>query len=299
MKKILITGGSGLLGVNLAIRLRKKFKVFILTNKKTINIPSTISIDGKAYLNQQKEYLKPDIVINTVALTNIELCEDNPYLAIEANLKYLELLVVLCKKNNSKLVHISTDHLFDGLNSFSSEDSYVNPVNQYAKTKLEAENYVQNEISNALIIRTNFFGWGPSYRNSFSDIIINTLKQKKEIFLFEDAFFSPVSTRRLSEIIVKLFEHDTHGIFNVSSNDRISKLHFGLIMCDYFQLDNSLVSSSNLEHQKHLTKRPKDTSLSNEKVSNFLMFDCGSVANNINDLNYDIKDGIRNEILKL
>lgn len=299
MKKILITGGSGLLGVNLAVRLRHRYEVVILTNKKKIDISSTISVYGKSFLSEKKTFFKPDLVINTVALTNIELCEKNPLLALETNLDYLKPLVLLCKKNNSKLIHISTDHLSDGLTPFAEEYNDLNPINQYAKTKLQAEDYIERQMPDAVIIRTNFFGWGPSYRRSFSDRIINTIKHNREIFLFEDAFFSPVSTRRLSKIIAKLFEYDAQGIFNVSSNDRISKLQFGLKICDYFQLDKMLVIASSFEHQKQLTNRPKDTSLNNEKVSSFLNFDCGSVLNNINDLSYDVKDGIKDEIMKL
>jgi len=299
MKKILITGGSGLLGSNLAIRLCKKYKVSILVNKKKISIPNTLSIDGDLFFKNSYDEFKPDLIINTVALTNIELCEKDPISALEINLNYVKSLISLCNERKCKLLHISTDHLSNGSKPFRKENDILEPLNEYARTKLEADNYIQDRMPTSIIIRTNFFGWGTSYRNSFSDRIIFETTQRRKLFLFENAFFSPVSIRRLCEILIKLYEKNASGIYNVSSNDRISKFNFGLNICNNFKLDKKLIIPSSIEDNKCLVNRPKDTSLNNQKVSNFLKYDCGFVSNNINDLNYDIKDGIRNKLIKL
>ena len=299
MKKILITGGSGLLGSNLALRLRKNYEVLILLNKTKIHIPSTINAKAQSSLDEIFSFFRPDLVINTVAQTNIEICEEDPFLAKEANLNYLKIIVPLCKNNGCKLLHISTDHLSNGLKPFLQEDEDVKPLNVYARTKLEGEKYIQKEMPSALIVRTNFFGWGPKYRNSFSDTIINRIKEKKNISLFEDAFFSPVSMRRLCEVIMLLNSFNAYGIYNVSSNDRISKLQFGLMVCEFFKLDKSFIKISKISENKNLIIRPKDTSLKNKKVSDLLRFNCGLVSENINDLFHDIKDGIKDQIVKL
>ena len=299
MKKILITGGSGLLGSNLALRLRKNYEVLILLNKIKIKIPSTINAKTQSSLDEIFSSFRPDLVINTVALTNIELCEEKPLLAQKINVAFLGRIILLCKKYNSKILHISTDHMSDGLNALVNEEHILHPMNQYAKTKLKAEKTLKLEIPESLIIRTNFFGWGPSYRKSFSDRIINEIKKKREIYLFKDVFFSPVSIRKLCEQIIKLCEINANGVYNVSSNDRISKLQFGLMLCDHFKLDQKLIIPSSIEDQKQLVIRPKDTSLDNKKISDLLKVDCGSVYNNISHLFYDIKDGIKDNIMKL
>ena len=299
MKKILITGGSGLLGSNLALRLRKNYEVLILLNKIKINIPSTINAKAQSSLDEIFSSFRPDLVINTVALTNIELCEEKPLLAQKINVAFLEKVILFCKKYNSKILHISTDHMSDGCNALVNEEHVLHPMNQYAKTKLKAEKTLKLAVPESLIIRTNFFGWGPDYRKSFSDRIINEIKKKKKIYLFKDAFFSPVSIRTLCAQIIKLCEINANGVYNISSNDRISKLQFGLMLCDYFKLDQKLIIPSSIEDQKQLVIRPRDTSLDNKKISDLLKIDCGPVYNNISHLFYDIKDGIKDNIMKL
>ena len=298
MKKVLITGGAGLLGTNLAVRLSSNFDTLILTNKRKINIPLTSSMKSEIFF-KKNNYFKPDLIINTVALTDIEFCEKNPREALETNVNYINFLLNFCNKNQSKFIHISTDHLSNGLTPFIRENDELNPINQYGKTKLLAEKVVNSKISNPIILRTNFFGWGPLYRRSFSDRIIDNVKSKKEIHLFEDAFFSPISIRRLHKIILLLFRDKKSGIFNVSSNNRISKYDFGLQLCEYFNLEKDLIIPCSIENAKKLVPRPKDTSLNNKKITNGIGFDCGSTSNNINDLINDLKDGIKDEIIKL
>ena len=299
MKKILITGGSGLLGTNLAIRLCKSYKVLILLNEKNINIPLTISASAKVSLEKTFSSFKPDLVINTVALTNIEKCEEQPALASKINLNFLKLLTKATKKFSGKIIHISTDHLFDGKVPFVNEKNILCPLNQYAKTKVEAEEFIQNEMPESLILRTNFFGWGPVHRQSFSDQIINSINNQKKIYLFKDAFFNPISLRNLSNLIVNLIENEASGVFHLAANDRVSKLQFGKMLCNYFKLNQKYIVEASIKEKKELVKRPLDTSLENKKIRSLLNFDCGTVLENISHLSLDIKDGLKDNIIKL
>ena len=179
MKKILITGGTGLLGVNLSLRYSNNYKIYTLLNKKIINIPSTLNNIDMKPLEKVFDEFSPNLVINTVAKTNIEMCEEKPLIATEVNFNYSKKIVELCKIYKCKLVHISTDHLSDGSKSFVKENQKVVSLNQYALTKSLAEKYILKEMTSAIVVRINFFGWRPKYRNSFSDKIINERSNSK------------------------------------------------------------------------------------------------------------------------
>ena len=299
MNRILITGGTGLLGSNLALKLRTNYEIYILSNNKKINIPRTKTNTSKQSVDHIFSTFNPNLVINAAAITDIELCEKKPKCAINTHVNFLERIILNCIKYDCKLIHISTDHLSKGTKPMIKEDVDLVPLNHYAKTKLMSEKLIQKEITNYLIIRTNFFGWGPKYRPSFSDRIIINLSENKEIHLFEDVFFSPVSIYNLISVILKLHQSDVSGVFNVSSNDRISKLDFGVLLSEYFKLNQNLIIPSSIDNLNHLTVRPKDTSLDNTKVSKYLNYDCGTVSENIKHLFIDIKNGVKDNIMRL
>jgi len=208
----------------------------------------------------------PDIVIHTAGITNVEECESDTNLAQEVNVDLAKNIAIACNQQSVKLVHISTDHLFLGNQEFSTEESFTNPVNNYAKTKLQGEQQVQENFKDALIIRTNFFGWGTKYRQSFSDIIINKLKDNEQIDLFSDVFFTPILIDELSKRAHQLIDSNVSGIFNIVSNKRISKYEFGVRLANHFNLDAKLINAVSMNDKENLVKRPKDMSLSNFKL---------------------------------
>ena len=165
--KLLIFGGSGLLGLNWAI-VRKELNDTWITYRQH-------ELKGKwfksLYCNAADEnqtikvvkQVRPQIIVNAVALTNVENCEKNPSLAEEINTTAAKNIAYAAHLYDAKLIHISTDHLFSGQNAFSKEFDIAKPLNEYAKTKLMAENVVLDKCPRSLVIRTNFFGWGTSY----------------------------------------------------------------------------------------------------------------------------------------
>ena len=156
MNRILITGGTGLLGSNLALQLRTDYDVYILSNKRKIYLPKTKTNTPKQSVEHIFSSFNPNLVINAAAVTNIELCEKNPKYAVDTHVKFLETIISNCIKYNCKLIHISTDHLSNGTKPMIKEEVDLMPLNYYAKTKLMGEQLIQKEITNYLIIRTNF-----------------------------------------------------------------------------------------------------------------------------------------------
>ena len=211
-----------------------------------------------------------DIVINAAGLTNVDLCEKDKK---KANYSHITILKKTIKNLNKNLfyVHISTDHLFDGKNFFYSEKSVPKPINYYAKTKLESEKIIK-KLKNYLIIRGNFFCWGSSYRKSFSDWIFDSLKKKKNINLFSDIYFNPLYIETFIDLIFKLIIKNKKGIFNLSSNQRISKYFFGIKLAKIFKLKKKFIIKSKIKNFK-MVDRPKNMSLENKKIKKILKID--------------------------
>jgi dTDP-4-dehydrorhamnose reductase len=157
------------------------------------------------------------------------------------------------------------------------------------------EDFIHFNNPNALIIRTNFFGWGTSYRQSFSDFVIDNLRKGNNITLFNDVFYTPILIETLVEIVMELYFKKTTGIFNVVGNDRVSKLEFGLELAKVFGLDIDLIKEGSIKDNKDLVKRPKDLSLSNSKVNRFLMKEIINLSDQIARLH----DSERNKISTL
>jgi UDP-4-amino-4,6-dideoxy-N-acetyl-beta-L-altrosamine transaminase/dTDP-4-dehydrorhamnose reductase len=270
-KKILITGGSGLLAVNWAISIREDFLVTLILHQKQISISGVVtdavSLSSKKECHEIIVKHKPDVVIHTAGLTDIEKCEENFALAKELNVELAKNVSKACKQNGVKLVHISTDHLFEGSKKFVTEDEVTNPLNIYAKTKLQAEEEVVENSKDAIIVRTNFFGWGTTYRQSFSDLIISKLRSNESVELFSDVFFNPILIDELAKKTHHLIDINASGIFNIVSDERISKYQFGVKLALIFNLDRCLIKPISIDDKTNLVKRPKDMSLSNYKYS--------------------------------
>jgi dTDP-4-dehydrorhamnose reductase len=300
---ILITGGSGLLALNWALTIREKFNVTLGLHDRKINLKGTRSIlldlDSKEALIQALEALEPQLVIHAAGLTSIEQCEANPTLAKYINVDLTKNLVMVCAKLNIPMVYISTDHLFSGNESLVQEDYQVSPVNVYAKTKAEAEACVLDSDAKALIIRTNFYGWGTSYRESFSDMVINHLRVGKKISLFKDIYYTPILVEPLVHTAHELVQKKAQGIFNVVGDDRISKYDFGLKLAREFNLDNDLIDEGKIIDKPSLVNRPHDMSLSNQKVSNYLARKMGGLDEHILKLKTQEVNGLAKELQAL
>ena len=270
MKKVVFFGGSGLLAVNWAKRICLDYEVYLIMHKRKIQLPNVKSIyfeeNFEVSFNHFILTLKPDLILNCAALTNVDLCESNPLMAFEINTEWPKKLALLSKKVDTKFVHISTDHLFDGKKNIYDEQDQICPLNQYAKTKAAAEKKVLLIDENALIIRTNFYGWGLSYRKSFSDFILEGLRNKTDLQLHNDIFYSPIYIGELVRLIHLALEKKCVGIYNFVGSENISKYDFGMAIANVFNLSYESISSTLINTKKDLVLRPKNMALSNEKL---------------------------------
>jgi dTDP-4-dehydrorhamnose reductase len=303
MKRILITGASGLLGLNWAIHDCNLHHVILGIHERKIELPGTESVQlHMGNIDSAKESinnLKPDIIIHAAGYTSVEGCEKNPELARAINTDLASNISKVSAEFNIPLVHISTDHLFSGMTSLVTEDEPIDPKNVYGASKAEAELRVLENDPKALVIRTNFYGWGPSYRPSFSDMIIKSLRLGKRITLFEDVLYTPILAERLIETVHELLTKKAQGVFNVVSDEMISKYDFGLSIAECFDLDKTLIDKGKMIDMADLVKRPFNMSLSNKKVRQLLNHPLGSIPEHLRRLLEQEKTGLFNKIVKL
>ena len=301
--RVFITGGSGLLALNWAMTMREQSEVILGMHDREITFAGSqtkrVNLDSVGCLMRDLEIIQPQIVIHTAGLTNVEQCEANPELAKHINVKLASNVAKACAELELPLACISTDHLFSGDTSSVDEAHQISPVNVYGKTKAEAEHQVLEAYPEALVVRTNFYGWGTSYRRSFSDAVIQDLRAGKEVTLFKDVTYSPILAEKLVKSIHDLIELNAAGIFHVVGDDSLSKYQFGLKLAQEFNLNTNLIKSGSITDQKSLTRRPHDMSLSNQKTRNLLGRDLGGVDEHIAQLHQQEQNGLAQELKKL
>ena len=209
---------------------------------------------------------KIDTIIHAAAMTNIEDCQKYKKKCFKINVSLTKLLNKFCNINKIKFIFISTDQIFNKNKSFKSELLKSNPCNYYGYTKSAAEKAVLNNNLDSLVIRTNFFGYGTKHRKSFSDWIIFNIKKGIKINVFDDIYFNPLYLKSLNIYLINLIKLKSKGIFNLVSDEKISKFEFAIKIASAFKLNNKFIIKSKFLLDKNLVKRARDMTLSNKKL---------------------------------
>lgn len=213
--------------------------------------------------------LKPETIINCAANVDLDFLEKNEKQAIAINAIGAKNLALVANQNDIRLIHISTDGIFDGKKGNYSEEDVPNPVNVYGKSKLMGEQLIQENSKNYVILRTNFYGYNEQGKHLLN-WVLTTLKQKKQLIGFDDILFTPLEISNLCMMIRDITMKNIHGIIHLASDKTISKYQFAIEVANVFQLDKNLIKRGSVEDLKLIAKRPKNTSLSNKKVKKFV-----------------------------
>jgi dTDP-4-dehydrorhamnose reductase len=263
--RLLITGISGLLGLNLAVCARARFTVSGCYSAHPVVLPGVdaigVDVRSEEAFHRLVARVRPDLVVHTVGMSSVDACEKDPGQAQELNVDAAEVVARVARGAGARLVHISTDHLFDGERPRRREDDALAPLNAYAKTKAEAEAVVLREHPEALVVRTNFYGWGTSVRVSFSDWIVRALRAGEPLTMFTDVYFSPLFVDDLADTMFDLLERGIAGVVNIAGGERLSKYEFALRTADVFGLPPGKVQATSVERAALRASRPKDMSL--------------------------------------
>ena len=289
--KILLLGGSGQLGkeiirshslLNLNTGLENNSKT--LTNIKTIILiaPTSkeLNITNKDSVQKFIEKLEPDLVINCAAYTAVDDAETKSEIAFSVNAEAVKYISLACSKVHSRLIQISTDYVFGGMDCISInrtpllESDPTSPVNIYGESKLKGENYALDILQNrCLVLRTSsVYG---EFGKNFVYTMINLFKTKNKVSIVSDQFMSPTWTGWLADSILKLVNKECHGILNASSKGEISWYDFGLKIFEYTKEkfifnENLIIEKTTSEKFISTAKRPSYSCLNCEKLTSIL-----------------------------
>ena len=273
MKKVLITGGSGLLGQYINLVAHKRLSIVTTFRNNPGNckeFPSSkIDILNANQLEKIFQDVKPAVVIHTAAVTNpIPKKNQPPKEYFNTNVTATKNIAELCAQYNSKLVYVSTDLVYAGYRgSFLKEDAKLIPATLYAETKLIGEQKVKEFTDNYLIIRTALlYGIGLNHSRCHFQDMLNNLRNKRPVKLFVDQFRTPISLKDASEIIVNLASTDHKGeILNLGGVERISRSDLGEILCSLGGFDKNLIQKITMDDIPNFPK-VEDVSLNIEKL---------------------------------
>lgn len=261
--RIAILGSSGLLGSSLVpFLLSQNHKLLLSHNINNIRIIDALDYNSVEYFFDAH---KPDVIINLVALTNVDKCEKNPNLSYRINVKPVENIVKWMQLGKSKchLVHLSTDHLYDGEGPHTEDD--ISLVNYYAYSKYLAE-LTAMQVG-ASILRTNFFGKGRVKRRaSFTDWIYSAISSGMRLNTYDDIFFNPISMQTLVKVIEFFSKEKKSGTYNVGSRSGMSKSNFIQVFTKCVGGNLALLNSGSYdEFNLSEVRRPKDMTMNIKK----------------------------------
>lgn len=269
MKKILITGSNGLLGQKLVELLVQQGNVEIIATARGENrLPfkdgyrfQSMDITNRDEVLRVVAEHRPNAVIHTAAMTNVDQCETEKETCWQQNVHAVEYIVEACKISDIFLVHLSTDFIFDGAAGPYDETAEANPVSFYGWSKLAAEKLVIHSNIRWAIARTVLV-YGIAHDMSRTNIILwvkKSLEDGKNIQVVTDQWRTPTLAEDLAKGCSLLAEKEAEGIYNISGKDLLTPYEMAQMTANYFGLDASLISKADSSNFKQTAKRPART----------------------------------------
>ena len=281
-----ILGSTGLLGKTL-LDIGKKRNLSVLGLSRNTKKYKFDFLKINQLLKILK-LLKPKVIINAAGIVDIDFCEKHFKEAELVNSLPLKHLAKFSKENNIKLVQISTDHFFSGdKNKKHKENNKITILNNYAKTKLLAEQYSKLH-NDHIVVRTNFTGLRKkASQQTFLEWILQSFKQKKPTFVFDDFYCSTIDVNSLSNILYDLIHLNYKGLINIGSRDVFTKKQFVKELMKVLKLNKNLIKDGSVRKLK--TKRAESLGLNVAKVEKILKYNMPSINQVCNNLIKDIK----------
>lgn len=278
VKRVLITGGTGLLGVAIqqsAPTDVEGFSVYFPERSLPVPLPFTAlatDVTDRKQMQSIFELVKPDVVIHTAAIGSVDFAEKNREETKKVNVGGTEVVTALCQIFKSRLIYISSNAVFDGRTPFYSEAAPVNPINYYGQLKVEAENIVrESSLSWAIVRPILLYGWPyPGERDNPVVWWVRSLENGKPIKVVDNVFNKPLPAWSCAEVVWEIIRQHRTGIYHAAGRDHLSLYQFALQVAEVFDLDVRLITPVPDSYFPEIAPRPQDTSFDTSKMENEL-----------------------------
>ncbi len=269
MKRILVTGSNGLLGQKLVYKLKDRTDVELIATARGANrlvdqtgyLFRSMDIEDRQSVDTVIDTVKPHHIIHTAAMTQVDDCELDHAVCDRANVDAVQYIVNAAERNNSHLVHISTDFIFNGKEGPYDEQGVADPLSYYGNAKWKGELIVQQSKLRWAILRTVLV-YGIVDNMSRSNIVLwakGALEKGKPINVVDDQFRSPTLAEDLADGCILAVDHNATGIYNISGKDQFAIIDLVREVADHYGLDKSLINPVSSETLNQPAKRPPVT----------------------------------------
>lgn len=286
MKKIAITGLSGVIGQILGEEISQKAQIIDLFHKNKYQgkakVQKHVNFDllNKTKIPTILKRVNPDIVVHLAAITHIDICEKDKKRGKKGkvwkvNVEASEEIAKFCAKQKIHLIFLSTECVFDGKQKYFSENSKKNPINWYGVTKSEAENSILSSGAPVTIIRSVVAYHKNDKNKTIYGKILNDLKSKNHISVVNDQLFTPTYTHDIVKAINKVIENKFLGIYHVVPKKSLSPYDFALLVADKNKFSHNFVKKTTLQSyydSKRAALRLRNACLSGLKTNKILKF---------------------------
>lgn len=300
MTRLLITGASGLLGINLALEAMRVHDVIGVDRGRLKSTPFQVlkaDLFHRDTIDSILESIQPDWLVNCAALANLEECEQYPERARLLNTEMPGELANICAQRRIHLVHISTDAVFDGKkkDSYTEEDE-PHPLGTYSQTKLNGERAVQSANSEAIIARVNFYGWSLNGMRSLGELFVNNLSVGKHMNGFTDVIFCPMFVNHTVQILLSMLEKGLSGLYHVVGPQPMSKYQFGIEIARKFGLRESQINPKSVLLSELTVRRAHNLQLSTHKLSTDLGYELPRFSTGLDEFYTQYQQGYPQKI---
>ncbi len=280
--KVVIIGSNGMLGQSLVNRLEGQdpYQIFAMASgvnrnpaKQNCNYFNIDITDFKT-IKWQLTLIEPDVIINALAMTNVDICEVEKELCDKVNVNFTADLALISKELKAHFIHISTDFIFDGSKGLYTEDDTPNPVNYYGLSKWKAEQKTK-EIGGEFSILRTILVYGKLANMKRNNIVLwvkQSLEKGETIKIVNDQYRMPTYVGSIVDACVLIMEQKATGVFNISGSEFLSIYEMALQVAKFYNLEDTLIQPTDSKTFVQKAKRPPKTGFVLEKAINELGF---------------------------